>query len=152
MKNGLIALIFCGLICCLSGCEKPLAPDFESIENVNVTLNGLKSMNLSCDANFYNPNEKKIVLKTVNININVDGKYLTSIEKDYDLDLTPKARFTIPVEANIKLKDIGLSDALAFMKNSVGEKAFNFKGKIKVKMYGMNFNIPIDHNEVVRLN
>lgn len=151
-RRGIIEGLCVVLVGFLFSCQKPLAPDFKSVENINVSLNGFKSLDLSCDANFFNPNEKKITLKNVDIDINVDGKYLTNILKEYDLPLDPNSDFTVPVEAVILFKDVGLEDALALMRNTAGEKAFHFKGKIKVKMYGLNFSIPVDHNEVIRIN
>ncbi|GEM_PF-2133673 len=150
MRKGI--LIFMIPLACLlmASCEKPMAPDFKSIENLNVSLNGFSSVDLSCDANFSNPNKNKIVLKNVNIDVDVDGKYLTTIEKEYDMKLQPYEDFTVPVQALIKFKDIGLEDALALVRNTANERAFHFRGKIKVKMYGMNFSIPIDHNENIR--
>lgn len=133
-------------------CQKPMAPDFKSIENVKVSLNGFTSADLNCNANFYNPNSNKIILKKVNIDVNVDGKYLTNISEEFDLEIAPETDFTVPVDVNIPFKNINIQDALALMKNTVGEKAFHFEGNIKVKMYGLNFNIPIDHMENIEFD
>jgi LEA14-like dessication related protein len=129
-----------------------MAPDLESIGNINVSLNGFSSADFNCDANFYNPNDKKIVLKHVDIDVDLDGTFLTSITRDYDLELAPMAQFTVPVEANIPFKNIGLNEALELFKNSERYKNVHFKGKIRVKMYGMNFKIPIDHHENIKLD
>ena len=151
MKKG-IFLVVLSILFIFCGCEKPLAPDLRSIENVNISLNGFASVDFNCDANFFNPNEKKIILKHVDIEVNVDGTFLTSISRDYDLELAPGTHFTVPVEANIPLKNINLNEALALFKNSKQTKNVHFMGKIRVKMYGMNFKIPINHQENIQLN
>lgn len=151
MRSWLLPMVCLGMLSVFYGCQKPIAPDFKSIENVNVSLNGFTSADLNCDARFYNPNGKSIVLKNVKIDVNVDGRYLTSIDREYDMKLMPKEDFVVPVEANILFKNVDLKDVMALMKNTVGTKAFEFKGNIKVKMYGLNFNIPIDHMEHIKI-
>lgn len=151
MRGWALFTVFLVVLVTFYGCQKPLAPDFKSIENVNVSLNGFTSADLNCDARFFNPNEKAIVLKNVKIDVNVDGRYLTSIDREYDMRLMPNEDFVVPVEANILFKNVDLKDVMALMKNTVGTKAFEFKGNIKVKMYGLNFNIPIDHKENIKI-
>ena len=151
MKKWIAAFSLITLILCFYGCQKPAAPDFKSIDDIDISLNGFKSADLSCNAQFYNPNDKTITLKNVNLDINVDGKFLTNVTRDYDMKLKPHADFTIPVEASILFKNIDLNDVMALMRNTVGEKAFHFKGKIKVKMYGLNFNVPVDHEERIKI-
>ncbi len=150
MRKGIVSVLII-FLAAIYGCEKPQAPDLTSIDNINVSLNGFSSADFNCNANFYNPNEKKIVLKHVDIDVNVDGNYLTSIARDYDMELKPKSNFTVPVEANIPFKNIKLNDALALFRENQQSKLVHFKGKIKVKMYGMNFKIPINHEENIRL-
>lgn len=151
MRKGIIAVVLLFTIGLVS-CERPMAPDLKSIENINISLNGFTSADFNCDANFYNPNEKKIVLKHVDIDVNIDGTYLTTISKDYDLELQPAEEFTVPVEANIPFKNIDLNEALSLFRDNQQSKNVNFKGKIRVKMYGMNFKIPVNHNQNIELN
>ena len=151
MRKG-IFILFLFTALTFSACDRPIAPDLKSIANINISLNGFTSADFNCDANFYNPNDKKITLKHVNIDVNVDGTFLTNIEKEYDMELAPLADFTVPVEANIPFKNIDLNEALALFKSSRQSKLLHFKGKIKVKMYGMNFSIPVDHQENIHLN
>lgn len=147
IKKWAAALALVTFILAFYGCQKPEAPDFKSIDNIDISLNGFASADLKCDARFYNPNDNTITLKNVNLDIDVDGKFLTNINREYDLKLEPNADFSIPVKANIPFKNVDLKDVMAIMKNTVGEKAFRFRGNIRVKMYGLNFNIPIDHLE-----
>lgn len=151
MKKWISVFAVLALLITLYGCQKPEAPDFKSIDNVDVSLNGFKSADLTCDAQFYNPNNKTITLKNIDLDINVDGKFLTNINREYNMKLRPNADFTIPVEANILFKNIDLKDVMALMRNTVGEKAFRFTGNIKVKMYGLNFDVPVDHQENISI-
>lgn len=150
IKSALYLLL---IIVFLHSCTQPVAPELRSIGAIDLELLSLNEVRLKSEALLYNPNKALLVLKESDVDIDLDGKKIASVNKKYDLKIKGKSEFTVPLEVEVKLSDINL-DALGatFGFLSSNGQEIHFTGKIKVKVYGVPFTIPVDYVEHVKIN
>lgn len=135
-----------------SSCQTLIGPDFKDIKDLKVNLSGLSSVNVTGEALFYNPNKRTIHIKHVDMDVAVDGQKVTHISQAFDIKARGMADFTVPLDLQLSMKDLqinSISSALAMLGGD--EKQVHFKGTIKVKAYGFNFKVPIDHTEDLKV-
>lgn len=136
----------------LGACARPKAPEFNGVENLEVQLTGFTKATISGDAAFYNPNKANVYIKSANMKVFMEDQEISHFNKDIDILAGGNTDFTVPVSFDVSLKDIDLgSFASAIGIGKKKEREFSFRGKIKVKMHGINFNVPVDHTERVEL-
>ncbi len=101
-------------------------------------------MVLTAYADFYNPNNYKIILKQSDIQVLLNDKRITHFKQDYNLKIEKNSGFTVPMEAVIAQQDINnnlLSTALNLL---LGRKlTVRYEGHIKVKAYGLRIRVPV---------
>lgn len=134
------------------GCQPLIGPEFKDIADLKVNMAGFTSVNVTGDALFYNPNKRTVHIQHVDMDVAVDGEKVTNISQDFDIKAKGMADFTVPIDLNLSLKDLqinSISSALAILGGE--ERQVHFKGKIKVKAYGIGFNVPIDHVEKLKV-
>ena len=150
MKKGLV--FFFLMAVGLSSCNKPESPQFKHLENISVELESLSSANLHAEAVLYNPNKNTITIKGADIEILVDNKVVAVLDKDYDIKVKGNEDFTIPLDVQIKLKDLNLNaigSALGLLGGSGQE--VHYVGKIRVKAYGVPFSVRVDYKENINI-
>jgi hypothetical protein len=150
MKQGLFfsVLVLVGL----SACDKPQSPEFKYLDNVVVNLESLTSANLHAEAVLHNPNKNTITIKSADIDIIVGEKVIAALEQDFDIKALGNADFTIPLDVQIKLKDLNLN-AIGSALGLLGAKGqeIRYLGKIKVKAYGVPFSAKVDYKDNINL-
>lgn len=121
-----------------------------SIENVELVAGKGTDPLLKADAIFYNPNRIRMKLKEIQIDVLVDGKKSASVDQKLKSIIKSKSEFTVPIEVQISLKEIGLMDALLSL---IGGKKYELQyiGHIKVSTKGIPFRIPVNYKRTVRL-
>lgn len=135
-----------------SSCQTLIGPEFKDIKDFKVNLAGFSSVNVSGEALFHNPNKRTIHIKHVDMDVAVDGQKVTHISQAFNIKAKGLEDFTVPIDLELSLKDLqinSISSALAMLGGD--EKQIHFKGKIKVKAYGFNFKVPIDHIESLKV-
>lgn len=101
---------------------------------------------LKADAIFYNPNNVRMKLKEINVEVFVNGKKSAQAEQKFNSLIKAKSEFTVPLEVKLSLKDLGLLDTiLAFLGGKKYE--IRFTGYLRIKVHGFTFKVPIDHKE-----
>lgn len=134
------------------GCQPLIGPEFKDIEDLKVNMAGFTSVNVTGDALFYNPNKRTIHIQHVDMDVAVDGEKVTNISQAFDIKARGLEDFTVPIDLKLSLSDLqinSISSALAILGGE--ERQVHFKGKIKVKAYGIGFNVPIDHVEKLKV-
>lgn len=134
----------------LASCVPKEQVVLRSIDNVELTPgNGIEPI-LKADALFYNPNRIRMRLKQIQIDVFVDGKKSARVDQNLKSVIKAKSEFTIPVEVQLSLKDIGLMDALQGL---FGGKKYelHYLGHIRVSVRGVPIKIPIDYKKQVKL-
>ena len=141
------------LLLLLTACSKPQAPDFKGISNLKIDVEGLNTARINGDALFFNPNDKEVKIKGVTVEVSVEGQKVKDIDREFDITAEPNSNFVVPIDVDIALKDLNLgllSTALSMFNGE--KKKVRYKGKARVNMYGITFNVPFDHEDEVAIN
>ncbi len=142
------------LLClAITSCQPPVAPDFEGVKNLKIDVEGMSGARINGDAVFFNPNNKKIKIKGIDVEVSVDNKKVKDISREYDITANPNSQFTVPIDVTLALKDMDmnlLSTAMSMLNGA--EKRVRYKGKARVQIYGVSFNVPFDYEDDVQLN
>jgi hypothetical protein len=119
-----------------------------NIREVGVGIDG--DPVLKADAIFYNPNATRMKLKRIDIDVFVDGKKAASIDQHLNALIKANAEFSVPLEVQLKLKEIGLLNTLL---NLFGGKKYEilFVGKMKVTVNGFPVTFPVNYKEALTL-
>ena len=125
---------------------------FEQIRNVK--LAGVKDgmVNLTAEADFYNPNNVSGKLKSIDIEVLLKEKSLARITQTKHFKIEKNANFSIPINVSFAMKDLqnGFLDNLLTIVS--GKKLMiHFKGEIKVSTWGFTQTVPVSYYEEVRL-
>lgn len=134
----------------LVGCVPKEQVELRAIENVEIVPgNGIDPI-LKAEARFYNPNQIRMKVKEIQIDVFIDGKKSARIDQKLKSVIRSKSEFTLPLEVQISLKEIGLMDAL---RGLFGGKKYelHYVGHIKVGVKGFPMRIPVDYKREVRL-
>ena len=132
------------------GCKSPDAPEFRAISNLSVDLASLSQVRLKADAVFYNPNKHPVTLKDVDLGLWLDGSKVAAIQKEYNMRIPRQTDFSVPIEILLNLSDLKLNifdTALGFLGNQ--GKAVHYKGKVRLRSYGVVFSVPVDYTDIL---
>lgn len=104
---------------------------------------------LKAQAILYNPNNIKIKLRKIAIDVYVDGKKSGRIDQEPKLMIPAEAEFKVPLEVKLNMKELGLLDTIFGM---IGGKKLKveYKGTISVTYKGLPIRIPVNHQSEVR--
>ena len=101
---------------------------------------------LKANAIFYNPNNTRMRLKEIDVEIFVDGKKTAQVDQQLSALIKAKSDFTVPLEVQLNLKEIGLLDTiLSFLGGKKHE--VQFVGTLKMKVNGFPVKAPINYKE-----
>ena len=105
---------------------------------------------LKGNAIFYNPNNVRGKLKHISVDIYVNGKKAGKVKKDYKIAIPKKSEFTVPIEVELNMKELGLFDTILGM---VGGKKFEvrYDGYLRLNYKGLPIRVPIDYKDDVRI-
>ena len=144
----LLIFLFLGL----ASCEKPLAPEIRSIENVEIVNLNLKAKSLIVggDLIVFNPNTFACKIKGADVKVWIDEKEAGIIERDIKTSLAANGITRVPVRFNCSTKRIlkkegFLGNVLSALSNKQVDA--RFKGKLILDVAGIGIPIPINHQE-----
>ena len=101
-------LLIIGCVLLISACNAPQAPDFQGVENLKIDVQGMSGARINGDAKFFNPNNKSVTLKGVNVAVSVENKMVKEIEREYDIRAEPNSNFSVPIDVTISLADLNM--------------------------------------------
>jgi hypothetical protein len=141
----LIVLLFfnCGIS------KKPV---FEKVAAIKIINSTSKSITLSADAFFKNPNNVSGVLKTDGIKIYVNDNEIAYIVSE-EFDVPKKASFKIPLTAIIDTHKLTKKTSLENLISSLLSQKIKvqFKGQLKYKVFGFTSTYDIDKTEDLKI-
>lgn len=139
-----------GMLILLVSCVPKEAVVLRAVENVEIVPGDGIDPILKAEARFYNPNQIRMKVKEIQLDVFVDGKKSASIDQKLKSIIKSKSEFTLPLEVQLSLKEIGLMDAL---RGLFGGKKYelHYVGHIKVRVKGFPMRIPVDYKREVRL-
>ena len=105
---------------------------------------------LKANAILYNPNNIKIKLRKVKVDVYVNGKKSGIVDQEPRMIIPAAAEFTVPLEVKLNMKELGLLDTIFGM---IGGKKFKvrYKGSISVTYKGLPIRIPVDYESEVKI-
>ena len=135
-----------------SSCTFEEEVKFEQIKNVKIV--GVKDgmLNLTADADFYNPNDVSGKLKSIDLEVLLKDKSLAKITQAKSFKIEKNSKFTIPINVSFAMEDLqsGFLDNLLTIVSGKKLK-IHFKGEIKVSTWGFAQTVPVNYYEEVRL-
>jgi len=124
--------------------------EFKGVKNITVDINSEGKPILKGDVFLHNPNKTKMKLKSVDVNVLVDGEKSAEVKQQLDLPVPAQADFSVPIEATLALKNGGLLNTVFGL---LGGKKYQvvFSGKIKIAVHGISINVPVNQKQEIKL-
>ncbi len=121
-----------------------------SINDIIVETGAEGAAMLKAQAVFYNPNNTRMKLKEINVEVFVNGKKSAHADQKLNSIIPAKAQFSIPVEVNLSLKEFGLLDTVLSL---FGGKKYEivYLGYIRVSVHGITIKVPINYKDQIKL-
>jgi hypothetical protein len=133
----------------VAGCKMP-DQDIVLRQVRDVVVDASSDPTLKANAIFFNPNHVRGRLRRINVEIFVNGKKAGSVDQRLKTAIPANNEFTVPIEVNLAIKELGLMDTLLGM---IGGKTFeiHYKGSLRLSYHGLPINIPVDYKDEVRI-
>lgn len=134
----------------LSSCVPKEQVVLRNIKDVIVDAGIDGNAKLNAVAIFYNPNAIRMKLKEIDVEVMVDGKKSAHARQKFNFEIPAKAEFSVPLEVQLALKEIGLLDTLLSL---FGGKKYEIRyvGFVRVKVHGIAIKVPIDYKDEIKL-
>jgi LEA14-like dessication related protein len=148
--TGFIAQYFWMLVILgMSGCIPKEQIEFRKVLNIQFEA-ALKTPVLKADVVFFNPNKTGSKLKKIEFDIFVNDKKAGTVSQTLNQKIAGQSEFTVPIEVNLALKELGLLDTLI---NLFGGKKYQVRlvGKIRVSVHGFALSVPVDYKDEIRI-
>lgn len=119
------------------------------IKDISVDVSGSTPM-LRANAVLYNPNAMKLTVKGINLEVFVEGKKAALIDQKLKIRVPAQAEFTIPLEVQLNLKELGFLDTVFSL---IGGKkmAIQYKGSIRLQKGGIPFNASVNYKDDIKI-
>ncbi len=138
----LLIILMTGCFCILTGCNRPVAPQYGGITNFKVSAFGLGESVVSADLKYFNPNNFKMKLKYGEMNVFVNSRFIGKTLLDTMTEIPANDSFLIPVSMKVDMKKI-YSNALDIL--LAQEANIKLDGFAKLGKAGLYFNLPISY-------
>ena len=145
MKKHLLLLLFFSLF---FNCKVSQKPVFVGVEKIKLIDASKKTIKLSANAIFKNPNSIGGKLKTGDLKVLINDNEVANFVTE-SFKVPRKKEFTIPLTVSIATDSIsfgGLIGSLISQKLNV-----QYKGKIKYRVFGVSSSYDVDKTENVKI-
>jgi len=150
IKNPLSSLV---IVYCLTlfACVPKEEIVFKGVSDIAVDLSDSGKPILKANGYFFNPNKVKMKLKKVNVDVFVDGTKSATVNHDLDVVIAPNADFSVPIVAELVLKQNNFLDAVVGL---LGGKKYEvvFQGYIRIRVHGITIKVPVSQKQELKLN
>jgi len=105
---------------------------------------------LKANAMFYNPNNTRMKLKHIDIDVFLKGKKVAEVDQKLALLIPAKGEFSIPLEVKLAMKELGFIDTLLGM---IGGKKMEIQyvGHLKLTYHGFPIRVPVDYKDEIKV-
>jgi LEA14-like dessication related protein len=124
------------------GCRQPKSLEYLDFQNLRVDAIGLKGSVISADLIYFNPNKFRMQLKSAEMDISINQKFLGRSVLDTLMNIPAKDTFMIPVQLKVDGTQI-LSHAVSSLLSR--EIDIKLDGKAKIGKGGIFFNFPFSY-------
>lgn len=148
-KTTFLAFLWIACITVLTSCAPKEDIIFKGIRKVDVQADGSEPI-LTAEAYFSNPNNVRMKLKEVNVDILIDGKTSAKVRQKLKLEIPAQSDFSVTLIARLSFKDIGLVDTII---NLIGGKKYQIQyiGFVRVAVHGLTVKVPVKFTEERRI-
>lgn len=145
-------IILSTLILTFISCSVTEKPEFLRVENIKVLESTSKTITLTADALFMNPNDIGGELNTDGIQVFVNDNDMALVSTE-SFEVPAKKEFSIPLKANIPTDSLLSDKSLSGLLGSLLSQNIKvqYKGDIKYKVFGFSHTYAIDKTEDVKL-
>ncbi len=132
----------------LSSCSAP-KEQIEFLRVKDVVVDATDNPKLKAQLFFFNPNDVRMRLKKIDIEIFYDGKRVGKIDQKLSTVIPKKSEFSIPVEVTLAIKELSIVNTLFSM---LGGKSMEiqYKGHLKLTYHGFPIKVPVDFKDDIR--
>lgn len=129
--------------------EKPL---FINVENIKVSESNSKTIVLSADASFMNPNDIGGELKTDKIKVLINDNEIGFVAAK-SFKVPAKEKFSIPLTAHIPTDSLFSNKSIGSLIGSLFSKQIKvqYKGDIIYKTLGFSYPYNVDQTETIKI-
>jgi len=149
VNRGLLSLLFFAILLVTSSCTPKEPIVLRQIKEV--VADATSQPTLKAEAIFYNPNNTRLQLKKIDVDIYIGGKKVGEVDQEMKTIIPAHDEFTVPIEVKLAMKDFGFLDTLFGM---IGGKKLEiqYKGSLKLTYHGLPVRVPVDYKDEIRLN
>lgn len=140
--------VVCLFIFCMS-CQKPLAPEYQGFENLQIGKLSMDESRIATNLKFYNPNSFGIQLKKAEMDIFVNDKLADHYLLDSTINIRKLDTFYIPVSIRIDFRNIFSNAVQALLSREV---KIRLAGYAKLKKGAAGFRVPLMYEEKQKLD
>lgn len=140
MSKSICTLIWGLFLFC--SCTQLQKPTYLATENLRISGVGFKRSELSADLKFYNPNAQQLQLKSADIDIYIQNRFLGKAGFDNLLNLPPMDTFYVPIKAVIAMRDVLPNAVQILLKDSVNVR---IDGTVRAGKGGFFKNVAIKY-------
>lgn len=137
---GIIAVVSWFVL--FTACKKPEGLQYIGIENFRVQSINLNQSVILADLKYFNPNNFKMKLKSAEMDVTVNEKFLGHSVLDTLMNIPRKDTFSLPVHLNVNMKTLLSNSLNALLSN---EFDISLKGKARLGKGGFYFNFPFTY-------
>jgi len=143
-------VLLCASALAVFSCAPKEQVVFKGVSNIVVDMNRDGKPVLKADVFFFNPNDMKMKLKSVNVDVLVDGVQSAEVKHPINMEIPSKSDFSVPITAQLNLKDGGLINAVIGL---LGGKKYEvtFTGHIRVGIHGIALRVPVLQKQEIKL-
>lgn len=132
-------------------CSVKEKPEFLAINNIKFIDATEKTVTISADANFKNPNSISGKLSTEKIDVFVNDVIIATLTSE-EFEVPAKDLFTIPLIVNVPTDSIFNTKSFEGLIGSLFSKKVKvqYKGELKYKVFGFSHIYVVDKTEEVK--
>ncbi|UII34057.1 LEA type 2 family protein [Fulvivirga ulvae] len=151
MKYKFLLVVLLSVFLLAYGCKHPEdAPVFRRVGNIEVTKVTGSEAYLNANAYFYNPNDVKMRLKKVEVDVEVEGNKIGTINHSVKTLIPANSEFKVPLDATFDMKQMGFLKSVISILGGKKVKV-HYKGFIRVSFHGFPIKVPVDYEDEVRI-
>ena len=138
-----------GIIFLTAGCTPKEPIVIREVQIVQVIPGKDGNPILKANAIFHNPNKGSMKLKHIDLQILLDGKEVALINQQMNSMIRGNADFTLPLEVQLQLKEVGLLDTILSL---FGGKRYEvqFIGNLKTRINLFPVKIPVNYKDQIK--
>ena len=126
------------------------APVFKQVTNIEVTKVMGKTAYLNADAFFYNPNDVRMTLKKIDVDVSVEGKKIGKINQSLKTKIPANSEFKVPLDATFDMSQMGFLNSIISILGGKKVKV-HYSGHIKLTLHGFPVKVPVEYDDEVRI-